>query len=294
MVKHLDLGKRWFVAVLTLCAIFPILSGCGTFDQEIYDSSFDLIEESAQTYAAQGDHGQAIILARALLDAEPDDAEADRILRDSLAEAPKLRYLQYKNLLGSNVSDRVTNDDFPLWAAIALYLPNRVLDMMDMIGVEGGVCIGLGAKVQATEALGVGAQVTGGEFMVGLERRHLSARSTLDEFIDVFPFEVRTLVEARAYTGGVYAIPYAGAGIKVPSDKIYQRAKDYWAVGGQVQAIIFGASARVHPIEMWDFLFGFAMVDVLHDDIGTTRKLRLERNEQEAITRLAQQVRFRE
>lgn len=294
MVKHVDLGKRWFVAILTLCAIVPILSACGTFDQEIYDSSFDLIEESAQSYAAQGDQGQAIILARALLDAEPDNPEADKILRDSLAEAPELRYLQYKNLLGSNVTDRVPNEGFPLWGAIALYLPNRVLDMMDMIGVEGGVCIGLGAKAQVTDALGVGAQVTGGEFMVGLERRHLSARSTLDEFIDVFPFELRTLVEARAYTGGVYAIPYVGAGVKVPSDKIYQRARDYWAIGGQAQAIILGVSARIHPVEMWDFVAGLAMFDILYDDIGTTRKLQFEPNEKEAITRLAQQVRYRD
>jgi len=106
------------VRVMRLCFLFVIvigllgLSGCATFNQEVYDTSFNEIKKKAQNYLDEGKYPQTIILSKALLDAEPDDDEAQVFIKKALDAKPNLSVLTKKKLLGSNMSNRVHNDDF--------------------------------------------------------------------------------------------------------------------------------------------------------------------------------------
>jgi hypothetical protein len=60
-----------------------------------------------------------------------------------------------------------------------------------------------------------------------------------------------------------------------------------------IQFIIFAERHEVHPIELWDFLAGWAMVDPLNDDLGTSYAIKLTPIEKDSIKRLAKQARAR-
>ena len=269
------------------------LSGCATFDAEEFDFSYNLLAESAAQYMEQQQYAQAIIVSRTLMDAVPDNPAPERMLAQALAAAPGLSTLVHKNLLGTNLKDR-TGRDLPLWGRLVLYPLHRATDFMDLVSVELGLCFGLGARAGLTDAFAAGAQISFGEIMIGLDRRHLSLRATLDEFIEVLMLESRQFVESRASTGGAYALPYAHIGVKRPSSVFYQRARDYWRVGAQAEVLFFAVNVQFHPVEFWDFLMGFFLLeDPLYDDVGMSARVELKARERDAMVRLARQVRYR-
>jgi hypothetical protein len=222
------------VRVVRLCFLFVIVIGvvgCATFNQEVYDTSFNEIKKKAQNYLDEKKYPQTVILSQALLDAEPEDDDARAFIKKAIDAKPNLSVLMKKKLLGSNMSDRVHNDDFGWLGKIGLYLPNRLLDMIDLITVEAGPGFGVGASAYATKYIAAGAQISAGQAIFGFNRRHLSVRATVDDFVEIFPFAARTFMETRAYTGGVYAVTQHSAGLKRPTDKMYQKARDFWAKG---------------------------------------------------------------
>ena len=251
--------------VAALFALACILSGCGHFDQAVYDQAFTALEKSAVKYNEQDKHVEVIYITRALLDAEPDNQKVLILQNEALAAEPNAAILVKKSVFGANMTDHVAVEGFPLWGRLLLYIPNRALDLLDVITLEAGLCFGIGAKVQATDFVSLGAQVSGGETVIGLNRRHLSVRATVEEYVHVLPSGAGFLGEARAYTGGSYGLASSQSGIKSPTDNIYQRARDFFAVGAQAEAVSLAATAKLHPVEIFDFRCGFALYDLLED-----------------------------
>ena len=228
---------------------------------------------------------------RALTAAEPQNAEVQKLLAKDLEASPESGMLLTKGWLGCNLSDRICKRDFPVLGSIVCYPFNRVLDLVDLITVETGPCLGVGANASVTEIIGVGAQVSLGETAFGLNRRHLTMRATIDEFINVPFLASRYLLEARGYTGGAYSVDTGILGLKRPSLPIYQTARDYWAAGAHVEVIIWSLNVEVHPVEAWDFLAGLIFFDPLHDDLGVTRGIHIKEHEKDAIKNLLREAR---
>ena len=270
-------------------------SGCGHFDKNLYEKSFTTLQQGATQYMDKGQHEEVVYITRALLDAEPDNREVQSLQDDAIAAQPSAAILVEKSILGSNLTDRVADEKFPLWGSVLLYIPNRALDLLDLVTVEVGLCFGIGAKVQATDFVSIGAQASAGETLIGLNRRHLSARASVEEFVHLLPFGAGFLGETRAYTGGSYGIATSQAGIKSPTDSTYQRARDFWAVGAQAEAVSVAATVQLHTMEIFDFLAGFVFYDPLKDDLGSTRPIHIQitENESQALYDLAYEVRYR-
>jgi|GEM_PF-862514 len=269
--------------------------GCGHFNKKIYEDSFITLQQSAAAYTEQGRYEEVVYITRALLDAEPDNYEVKRLQDIAVAAQPGTAAMVNKPQLGANLSDRVTDEDFSLLGKIFLYIPNRIFDLLDLFTVEAGGCLGIGAKVQVTDGFSVGLQAAAGEAMFGLDRRNISVRATQEEFAHLLPAGSVYLSEARASTSGSYGMMSSQSGLKLPSDQMYQRARDYWAIGAQAEALGIAANVKFHPLELFDFLAGFFLFDPLKDDIGSTRPIHvsLTDNETAALDTLAYQTRYR-
>ncbi len=283
----------WGVAALFTLACMA--TGCGHFNKAVYENSFTTLQESAVKYSDQGRYEEVVYITRALLDSEPDNYDVRRLQDTAVAAQPATEAMVNKSLFGANLSDRITDENFPVLGSILLYIPNRILDFIDLITVEAGLCLGIGAKAQATDAFSLGLQGSAGEAMFGLVGRNLSVRATQEEFFHLLPVGSAYLSEARAYTAGTYGMISSQGGLKLPTDHIYQRARDYWAIGAQAEALSVAANVKFHPIEVFDFIAGFFFFDPLKDDIGSTRPIHVDLtdNETEALDNLAYQTRFR-
>lgn len=159
-----------------------------------------------------------------------------------------------------------------------------------MFTLELGPCLGLGLDYKATEYVTLGAQASLLEIMAGLNRRHLSIRTTVDEYIEYGPVGGHVLLEDRAYTGGTYSLSYANAGLKTPEDKIFQEARDFWALAFSVQGIFVSLRLEAHPVELWDFFAGWILLDPLNDDLGSSKAIKLSPIEKNIMGRLGKQV----
>lgn len=275
-------------------AIFFVV-GCQSFNQEKYNAALQVVENGLEEQFTQKKYPQAAILARAVLDAEPDHYRALEIKKVVLREDARLDILFNKATLGSNYTDRIASDGGSsiVWG-ILLYLPNRVFDVLDLLNVEVGVSAGAGININMTEYGALGAQVSAGEVLIGLDRRHLSTRASIREAIEIFPFELGTMGEVHASTGGARAIAYAKAGIKSPLDDVYQKSRDFWGVGAEVQLAPIALKVGIHPVEIADLLAGFFFIDILRDDLGTSQSIDLRGDLEANMRILMQQTAIRE
>ncbi len=276
-----------------LLACFGTLVGCTTFDPGRYNDTREFLRDSAHNHLNAKEYDKALYLSLFLLDAEPGDQDAKEIRKTALLEAPHLWRLGARTAAGSNYAMRVANDDVGIAKRVILWPANVLFDIFDSLTAEVGVCFGAGVKAQVTEAVAVGAQASGGEFMVGFYRGDPSVSANVEEFLDILPIEIRSMVAWRSAMSRGYALNHAGTGLKRPGDWVFQRARDYWAVGVQANVGVVALNVKFHPLQFWDAVAGIFFFDPLQDNWGSTRIIRLNGAEKEAIKILARQVESR-
>jgi len=130
---------------------------------------------------------------------------------------------------------------FDVGHAILMYLPNRFLDLFDMVRAGVNVGPGIGAQVKFTDA-GQAEYMTRISAGAGFQSfRHLPAYAGAETVVALGP----------ADAGGT-----AGSGW-------YQSRTDLRV---EVHPAIAGAHVAVDPIEIADFIFGFFLLDMRSDD----------------------------
>jgi hypothetical protein len=124
---------------------------------------------------------------------------------------------------------------------ILMYLPNRVLDLFDMVRFGVDVGPGIAGQAKATDAAQVQAfsRASVGAGLQGL--RHL-------------PVQMST--ESGAGVGPIELTPTAGFGwFESPTD-----------VRVLAHALLVGAHVAVDPVEIGDFVTGLVLIDIRDDD----------------------------
>lgn len=173
-------------------------------------------------------------------------------------------------MLGSNVANREPVERSML-AKTLLYLPDRLLDLGDIISFDVHVGIGALVNVHLTRAIQSGA---GMREVLGFgwhTRRSLGFQNQGD--VNFFmPFVgMEAAHVGQVGTSGIDSASDGSIGIIGPSDPLYQEYRDYWAVGAQATVGIVGVDFDFHPVQFVDFLLGWVTIDFLNDDFARTR-----------------------
>ncbi len=181
--------------------------------------------------------------------------------------------------LGSNRRQRARVER-SFAARAAWYVPDRLLDLLDVISFDAHTGYGLFVDAHVTRA----AQLAGGFRSVagvGLhEHRSLGGRAQVEAGLNVLPLGAQTFTGGLAGTSGAIGIADHFAGLHRPHARLYADYRDYWAVGAAGTLLFVGVDWDVHPVQLVDFFAGFACIDFLHDDFARTRGLELSRREQ--------------
>jgi hypothetical protein len=140
---------------------------------------------------------------------------------------------------------------------------------------------GVFADVHATRALQV---QFGGRSVAGFgwhDGRSLGVQTQGQAGIGLFMLGAEAYSAAKAGTSGVRAGAFGVGGFHAPGDELYQRYRDYWAIGAGATAVVAGVDVDIHPVEIFDFLVGWATFDPLNDDFGDTEGLDLTSHEEQ-------------
>jgi len=246
-----------------------------------------LLEQGMRESAESKTEGHALEsyrLARAVAEIDPDYPGVQEAIAGI---PPDLEHLFDRDLLGSNVAIRQPIDaawyEHVLW-----YIPDRVLDALDVFSfdVHGGFGLWVDAHATRAAQVSVGARSVGG--FGWHNNRSLGLQTQAQAGFSLLPFGVEGYSALRAGTSGLDAGTWSESGLHNPTSKIYADYKDYWAVGGGATLLFFGAEADIHMIQVFDFVVGFLLFDPLNDDFASTTGLKLTQRERQLIRSLSE------
>ncbi len=278
---------------LKLVALFavvgvPLLGGCAvTHPPGAVKSTLEDTVSAARAHHEAGDDAEAGQLLEAALRVDSQLPEAQE-LRVSLS--PEIEFLFDHPWLGSNFARRPATERSTT-AKVLLYLPDRILDLLDIVSFDAHLGPGAYLNYHVTRAVqaGIGFRGTGG--LGWHDHRSLGGLGQAESGIVVVALGAQAYAGSLAGTSGVRATADSMAGLHQPSDRIYQELRDYWAIGESFTFIFLGFEWDLHPVEFADFFLGWAGIDILNDDFAHTRSLDLSRSERRLIKRLSEMER---
>ena len=269
----------WF----SVPAALVLFTGCATtykpakVDQMLYESL-----ASARTQANAGRMLEARQLASAVEMIDPDYPGLQEL---NLGMDDSAGQLYSRPMLGSNKAVRYS-ENRSIAGRIGYYLPDRILDMLDVVSADAHVGPGCLLNVHATRAVQAGAGVRAVLGFGWHSQRNLGFQYQTEGGLVILPYGAQGHSIGAAGTSGVRSSTGHVAGTHLPSTEVYQDYRDYWAFGGAASLLAVGMDVDFHPVQVVDFLTGWVGVDFLNDDFSHTKGVKLSRSEEEVLTGL--------
>ena len=247
------------------------------------DSATRLLDQERPIEAAQ-----VVRAARRVDAAFPGLAELDERILEAGAAASDVFA---PSVLGSNLQPRIPVER-STQEKILLFLPDRILDLLDIYSIEVHAGPGAYLDVHLTRAL----QIAGGlRAIVGLgtysNHSILGVRAHANAGLTVLPVGVQAQGGALSSVGGIRTGSQTLAGLHRPTEDYYQEYEDYWSGGFSLTVLYLGLTYEAHYVQVADFLAGWIGIDFLNDDFARTRALRLSSSEEELVSDLARAAR---
>ena len=149
---------------------------------------------------------------------------------------------------------------------ILMYIPNRIMDLLDIFSIKLGTGATAKLRVRTTHAIGFGYGI-GPSGMVewGYGRRYGAALETFNEifFLADGYYDLK-----REYShGNLTDFWYEKQGMQFPGDPLFTQHKacDYWALELEAAALV-GLKVAFHPLELADFICGIFCYDGISRD----------------------------
>lgn len=168
-------------------------------------------------------------------------------------------------------ADGVFPDQETNWGEkIALYLPNRILDILDIFSVTIGVGPVAEARLMGTRLADVGAGYSAGTYKLYKDHNRQWGIGIEDGWY--WSFVAIGEEEYALREGSLLVDKYVEcrAGIPTPEMRVYDfytGPRDFWAIGGSLGFII-DAGVYLHPVEWADLALGFFLIDIREDDLN--------------------------
>ena len=170
---------------------------------------------------------------------------------------------------GAMAAEMIPNRQTNWPEKFALYLPNRVLDALDMFSVTLGIGPVVEARLMGTRLANVGAGFSAATYKLYKDHNRQYGIGVEDGWY--WSFVCVGDEEYHLREGSLLVDKYSESltGIPTPEMRTYNYfngPRDYWAIGGALGFIIDG-SVYIHTVEWLDFALGFLMVDIREDDL---------------------------
>lgn len=280
--------KNWGIT-LVLPVIALLFSSCaGTVNYRALNSQVRAVVREANDVIEEGKIEEGIKMLQVVKQIHPNDPA----IKKAEKQVPKeqLAALKVDPMLGFNKA-QLRAKIIPTTARkVLLYIPDRIKDFIDMVTLDVNVGPQLGAGLWLTRAVQAQAYV-GSSLGLGYHQKTLLGfRGENNAELVLGPVGGSAVVGGSLGLGGMSST--LSAIVKhTPSQKIYQEYRDYWALGAKFGFFVIGFEVEYHPLEIFDFLAGFLLIDPLNDDLATTRRLKFNREQRIMMKSLATMTR---
>ena len=154
-----------------------------------------------------------------------------------------------------------------MYSNISCYLPNRIMDALDMFSLELKSGLLFGAGFQITKGFGLGGHIgySGGLYKANNRQYGIAFENG---YLGQVGFVSAEDICIFNPIGNVKDYWQHGNNFPDVNDKIYDRftgARDFWAVEVYAYCLV-GAKVAIHPIEIADFFRGLICDDELKKD----------------------------
>ncbi len=155
---------------------------------------------------------------------------------------------------------------------VAFYIPNRIMDALDMFSVEVGFGPAARIELMATEYVKGGGGIGATARAVKSYNRQYGFCVQNGYYFQILALGSEEMDRPDEWrTRWVERYRVTRHGIPTYQDNIfnmYEGARDFWRIGG---ALGLGIEAEVylHPIDIADFVTGFVLIDLHGDDFNS-------------------------
>ena len=254
---------KFFAPLALLC-----LSACSTFTPpDQVQQELDAANAAAIGYLQDDKRPAAAQLLQAVLAIDPANERALELTHEY--QSDEIENVFPRGYLGSNRAHRITADN-SVWTRMLLYVPDRVLDLLDVVSFDAHVGWGLFANVHVTRAVQFGAGFRAATGLGWHDHRSFGLQTISEGELVIPGVGVQGIAGALAGTSGIYSMGDGEAGVLGPMAELYQVYRDYWAIGFQATAVVVGVDIDIHPVEIADWLAGHFPIDFLRDDLAET------------------------
>ena len=150
----------------------------------------------------------------------------------------------------------------------ALYVPNRVLDIIDMVGVNVSFGVSTQANVHATRFVQLGV-AQGQAHRVGTMGRQMGVVDERNRELLAGPWGYQK-VRHEGLWGTWEDIDVDIRGwfwdVPVEARRVWGHKQDRLGIGATLHALLVGAQVEVRPREMADFVLSIIGIDLTKDD----------------------------
>ncbi|WP_232224610.1 hypothetical protein [Leptospira fainei] len=253
---------------------------CASIPQyrDVHLASKSLLDK-AEEHIKEKRYSEASELLKVVLKVYPEDSRAKSV-SERLPDPYRAR-LGNLSLKGFNKTSREEVDSGFL-EKLAWYIPDRILDFLDIFSLNVKIGPQLGVSAWMTRGLQV-TLYAGNTVQLGwFQKRTLGFTEELSGEAGLGPIVPITISGRSIGTGSERSV-YDSFVLHSPYKKVYQDYRDYWSSGSKVGLILIGAEWEWHWLEVFDLISGIFTFDPLDDDFGTTRSLYLSKEEKKNL-----------
>ena len=272
--------------ILVICVLWLTAGACASLppSQDLINAQLEHTIVAAQYHYDKGQETEASILTEAVQRVEPNYEGVSELSQKISAKGGDITK---RGILGINRRLRTKTDWF-FMKHLIFYVPDRILDVLDIFSFDLHVGLGVLANVHATRAVQVGAGLRTKAGLGFHQQRSLGFAAESEVGVSVLGLGAQSFAGSMTGTSGVITSGDSFAGLHRPSSDLYQEYRDYWAIGADVTAGLTGVSVDIHPIQIFDLIGGLFLIDFARDDICTTRGLKLSPVEKELLISLSE------
>ena len=152
---------------------------------------------------------------------------------------------------------------------VALYFPNRVLDILDAFSLNIGLGLTAHASLRVTHELEIGGGVSNTAQMIKDYNRQYGFAARNGYYSGIGPL-VSANMERRPAILLAKEYWWDKDGLVTPSEEHFlpkEGVVDFWEIGGSLGFGVLEADVSIHPVEILDAVLGVFFIDICEDDL---------------------------